>query len=438
MVGLLSLLPLIAWYHVDHSDREVREQIVQDFRERTTGIRAGSSNAARLSPVPTLTGSVQSDACTPFASAAGVCRASLGVVPGAYPTPLSNAVGVNLAPVLSRTSWNPVPLVSAAAAYLVVAVAALLILFWTLRRLARFHDAVHEVVLGRLTDRPLAERTELAELAGVARCLDRLMFDLSYAVGQMRTASDDNAHSMRTPIATAQTALFTVKRHIAESTPRAQRAVAAIELSIDRLYFLVDAAQGNGQAVAALVAAPRRRVELAAIVKAAVAQSMEKARARGVRIVELKQRPVFSQANPAALEAAIRDALLGVVESCSIGRHVRLTLSSDGRAASLLMESADFQDLDSGSLLESAAASPTGSASSGFPSDLSEAWRLIESLGGEASAWRHARGDRSVLLILPADPSRHGRIAAWLRRAGTPTVSSQRRSGRDESRGERR
>lgn len=413
LVGLLSLLPVIAWTQIERRDREAREHILLGLRDRAaltqrfadngpTETRSGVRGVQRAG----LAEPVAANACKPTSAGASCTPATLALPAANAATPaLLTPVDAALTAALGETGrWSSTELQVAASLYLSVVLGSLAILFVVLRRMSRFRDQVDEAVLGRLSANSIARHDTPRELAAVARLLDRLMRDLRYTIGQMRTAADENAHALRTPLATVSTALHAVRRHLPASEPRAQRAIKVIEMSVDRMASLINAAQRQGQSVAALVDAPRERLELAAIVEAAIAQSIEEATPRRVHVRKKLQKPITVVASGEALEVAIRDVLLSAVDNSPEDGEITVTLSSDETVASLVVDDCGCDGGDERLLFEQqiAAMPPEGAAASRWPG-LSSVRRTSESLGGQTWACRNASGGLSVTLTLPVE-----------------------------------
>ena len=281
---------------------------------------------------------------------------------------------------------------------------ALLLALGALRRLRAFRVAVETAVLQRSDDGILAHHRPPAELAPIAQVVDRLMGDFHYMAGQMRTVADDGAHAMRTPLATVATALHSIRRHLPADDVRAQRTLRIIDLSIDRLSQLVDATQVQGQSIAALVAAPRQRLDFAAIVDAVVARAGLEATQRGIflRFERSRAEPACVLANPEALEVAVRDLLLSALDSSPDAGSVDVTLGADHAAVTLVVADGGHDEFDVSLLFEQAPAllEPEGQPTPRWPG-LSGVRRTVEIMGGTVTAWRNAAGGVSVSLSLP-------------------------------------
>ena len=408
VAGLLSVLPLIAWNYIEHSYRQTREAALLALQIQATaaarllndkahsdGQRAPSRNAA----VGGSSDSVASIACKPSSGAA--CPASAAAI-ALPPDPLAlNPVGASLVIALP----DPAPgsfLRTAALIYLGVVVISLLLLVGLLRRLNDFRAAVEGAVLSRSTMPAVVRHSAPRELAGVALSLERLVADLSYATGQLRTTAEDNAHALRTPIATVNTALFTLKRYL-PAEPRALRAIKLIELSVDRMWLLVDAAQLHGRSVADLVDAPRQRIELATMVQAAIVGVSDDARERGISLRQRLDHPLIVLASPEALERAIRNVLLDAIEHSLPNGDISIDLSGEDGSTILSVEDAGPDDPEPGQLLKAKSVLTPDRAAAGPRAGLTDVQLAVESLGGRTDARRTARGGMKVTLTLPRD-----------------------------------
>ncbi|MPZ29898.1 MAG: hypothetical protein GEV13_02685 [Rhodospirillales bacterium] len=412
LVGLLSILPMIIWAHVVRSEHETREQLELSLLDRaSTTAQVFSSRApteprtaTKSGPLTGLPDVATAGACKPTSSSASCATSNLPVaLPDQVAPSLISPREASFAKGLPETSpWSATGLPIAVALYLAVALASLIVLLGVLRQVKSFNNAAQDVVMGRLGGNQLVQRTTPRELASAARLLDHVMSDLGYTVGQLRGAADDYAHAMRTPLATVSAALHTVRRSVSTSEPRAQRAVEVIETSVGRLSYLVNAAQHHGQSVAALIAAPRQRLDFADMVQAAIAGASDEATESGISIRPRLQRPIGVLANAEALEMAIWEVLLSAVDSSPEGSDIVVTLSSDGTTASLVVEDRGQDRQDEALLFDQEIGPGKGGAAARWPG-LSSVRRTIESSGGCVAACRNMAGGLSVSLALPVD-----------------------------------
>ncbi len=259
-------------------------------------------------------------------------------------------------------------------------------------------------------DHALAGRSGVRELASVAKLLDRLVFDLRYMSDQMKLTAEENAHSLRTPLATIRTALCAVRRALPPEEPRAQRALRIIDISLDRVSHVVNSAQRNDTTMADLVAAPRADVDLAELARDTIVESRERAQFRNIRIRENLPDSVLVRASVEALEAALEDVLASAINASPSYGEITVTLEADRTGARLLVE--DRGGGDEADLVFQHDFKPV---SAGFgrraPDDngprrlgLWSVKRTVEAFGGEVGAQRKDHGGVVVSIVLPSKP----------------------------------
>jgi hypothetical protein len=155
--------------------------------------------------------------------------------PGADPSRSLETVSVSVPDPSQAIFWEMPEIRVAVLAYLAIVALAVLVVVGVLRSLNRFRWAADEIALGRVGAHALAGRSGVRELASVAKLLDRLVFDLRYMSDQMKLTAEENAHSLRTPLATIRTALCAVRRALPPEEPRGPPAHKIIDGSRDRV-----------------------------------------------------------------------------------------------------------------------------------------------------------------------------------------------------------
>ena len=158
---------------------------------------------------------------------------------------------------IGRPYWETREIRLAAAIYFVLAVLVFLIAFSIRRSLQRFRNVAYEIGQGRIGDYAFTARNTVPELSGVAQVFDKLVLDLRRVADQIRQSAEENAHSLKTPLATIKSSLTPIRHACAASDQRAQRALDIIDHCVDRLYAMVTAAQRLDNSTADLIAAPR-------------------------------------------------------------------------------------------------------------------------------------------------------------------------------------
>jgi signal transduction histidine kinase len=330
--------------------------------------------------------------------------------PGADPSRSLETVSVSVPDPSQAIFWEMPEIRVAVLAYLAIVALAVLVVVGVLRSLNQFRRAADEIALGRVGDHALAGRSGVRELAGVAGLLDRLVFDLRYMSDQMKLTAEENAHSLRTPLATIRTALCAVRRALPPEEPRAQRALKIIDISLDRVSHVVNSAQRNDTTMADLVAAPRADVDLAELARDTIVESRERAQLRNIRIRENLKDSVFVRASVEALEAALEDVLASAINASPSYGEITVTLEADRTGARLLVE--DRGGSDEADLVFQHDFTPVSAGFGRRASDDSGPRRLglwsvkrtVEAFGGEVGAQRKDHGGVVVSIVLPSNP----------------------------------
>ena len=421
LVALLSVLPLIVCAYLVAGSLRVDEQIPVGLPDR-------SVSAAVPTPGPQVfaNGGAVADApragvrsaqyaaddkagrppIVPIAPHPSIMQAG---PPGAGASHSLEMVSVSVPDPSRAIFWEMPEIRLAALAYLAIVALAVLAVVGVLRSLNRFRRAADEIALGRVGDHALAGRSGVRELASVARLLDRLVFDVRYLSDQMRLTAEENAHSLRTPLATIRTALDAVRRALPEE-PRAQRALRIIDISLDRVSHVVNSAQRNDTTMAELVAAPRADLDLAELARGTIVDSRERAQFRNIRIRENLTDSVIVRASVEALEAALEDVLASAINASPSDDEITVTLEADRTAARLLVE--DGGRSDDADLVFQPDFAPVSAGFGRRASDDSGPRRLglwsvkrtVEAFGGEVDAQRKDHGGVVVSIVLPSNP----------------------------------
>ena len=330
--------------------------------------------------------------------------------PGADPSRSLETVSVSVPDPSQAIFWEMPEIRVAVLAYLVIVALAVLVVVGVLRSLNRFRRAADEIALGRVGDHALAGRSGVRELASVAKILDRLVFDLRYMSDQMKLTAEENAHSLRTPLATIRTALCAVRRALPPEEPRAQRALKIIDVSLERVSHVVNSAQRNDTTMAELVAAPRADLDLAELARGTIVESRERAQFRNIRIRENLTGSVVVRASFEALEAALEDVLASAINASPSYGEITVTLEADRTAARLLVEDrggGDDADLVFQHDFKPVSAGFGRRASDGNGPGRLGLWsvkRTVEAFGGEVGAQRKDHGGVVVSIVLPSNP----------------------------------
>ena len=428
LVALLSVLPLIVCAYLVAGGLRAHEQISVGLPDRSASApqvfangavvadapRAGARSAQyagvgleagdKVGRPPVVPQPVMPSPIAPLPSIAQTGP------PGADPSRSLETVSVSVPDPSQAIFWEMPEIRVAVLAYLAIVALAILVVVGVLRSLNRFRWAADEIALGRVGDHALAGRSGVRELASVAKLLDRLVFDLRYMSDQMKLTAEENAHSLRTPLATIRTALCAVRRALPPEEPRAQRALKIIDVSLERVSHVVNSAQRNDTTMAELVAAPRADLDLAELARGTIVESREQAQFRNIRIRENLTGSVVVRASFEALEAALEDVLASAINASPSYGEITVTLEADRTAARLLVE--DRGGGDDADLVFQHDFQPVSSGSGRRASDgngprrlgLWSVKRTVEAFGGEVGAQRNDHGGVVVSIVLPSNP----------------------------------
>ncbi|HEY1722420.1 MAG TPA: HAMP domain-containing sensor histidine kinase [Magnetospirillaceae bacterium] len=167
---------------------------------------------------------------------------------------------------IGRPYWQSREVRITAALYLVVAILGILIAMSVWRSVREFRDVAKEVRRGRVGESAFVDRNVVPELDSVAADFDGLVGDLHRAARDIRQAAEENAHSLKTPLATIQSSLDPIRRVVPEDNDRAKRAMELIEASLARLRLLISASQRMDHNIADLILSPRDQIDLTQVV----------------------------------------------------------------------------------------------------------------------------------------------------------------------------
>jgi two-component system sensor histidine kinase ChvG len=310
---------------------------------------------------------------------------------------------------LSASYWDTPEMRLAGFACLSLVAVAILVAVSILRSLRRFREAADEIVFGRVGDEALTARNGVRELSGVARLLDSLVFDLRYMSDQVRLTAEENAHSLRTPLATMRTALGAIQRSLPPDEPRAQRALKIIDISLDRLSSVVNSTQRNDMTMADLVAAPRDPIDLAELAHDVLGEAGGRAQARNILFREKLQDAVIVHANCPVLKTALLDVMTSAVNASPRYGEIAVTLEAEHAEARLTVEDRGC-DGDAPELffqhdfLPASQANPqTTDQAPPVRLGLWNVKRIVEAFGGQVSAEHNHHGGVSVSITLPCE-----------------------------------
>jgi len=192
--------------------------------------------------------------------------------------------------------------------------------------LRRFRTIAYDIGQYRLPLGSHGDATVMPELSGPAEVLDGLALDICRVSAQIRSAAEDNAHSLKTPLAVVRAAVGRVRRHIPDSNSETvHHALAVADQAVDRLFLLITTSQHLDEDTAALIVAPRQLIDLTELIEETVRQFADLIAARHIRCVLDLPRGIVVRAGVGHLDPVLRNVIDNAMSS--LPEHGLLTLS---------------------------------------------------------------------------------------------------------------
>ncbi|HEU0070601.1 MAG TPA: ATP-binding protein [Alphaproteobacteria bacterium] len=236
---------------------------------------------------------------------------------------------------LGQPYWRTTAVQWAAAIYLIMAmlVISLFLGIWgNLRRFGRIARAIRQ---DRLRGASFAALNQVPELHGVAVEFDHMVGTLQGSAAAIRSAAEENAHALKTPIAVISQSLEPLKRAVPEADARGRRALQLIERSVDKLDALVSAARRMDEAIAELINPPREPVDLSALVARLLTDYEEKMRGDGLKLDQRVLPDMRVVGSIDLLETAIENIVENAISFSPAKGAVTVTLVTEGQEAVL-------------------------------------------------------------------------------------------------------
>ena len=310
---------------------------------------------------------------------------------------------------IGRPYWETREVRLAAGIYFVLAVLVFLIAFGIRRSLRRFRSVAYEIGQGRIGDYAFTARNVVPELSGVALAFDKLVIDLRHAADQIRQSAEENAHSIKTPLAAIKSALKPIRHVCPTDDLRAQRALDIIDHCIDRLYAMITAAQRLDNSTADLISAPRKPTNLTQLVADATLNFREVMASRDIRLIRRLDDDVMVRAASGVLEVVMQNILDNAIGFSLDGGTIIITLTKSNETVDLQIEDEGpgiapdkigrVFDRTFSSRPRDGAAAPQRSDNAGL--GLWIVQRNVEALGGQVVARNRATGGLTIAITLP-------------------------------------
>lgn len=315
---------------------------------------------------------------------------------------------------IGRSYWQTREIRIAAGIYFAFALLAVLMAWSVWRNLHHFRRVAREIRQGRSAGRTFVDRNVVPELTSVAADFDQLVIDLRKVAREIRQTAEDNAHSLKAPICTIQSALEPIKRVLPQDHERSKRAVVLIESSIRRLHALVNAAQELDYNTADLIDAPRSPINLTNVVADILFRYRETIAERRIRLVRTLEDNIVVNAGKGVLDVTVENILDNAISFSPPDSTITVSLARD-RKQILLRIDDEGPGIDPDKVnhiferyfsLRPHKPEETGNGNSGKLNHSGLGlWivrRNVEALGGQVTAMNRITGGLSVQIVLPA------------------------------------
>jgi len=278
-----------------------------------------------------------------YATPAGAAEILTSITPvntmqGCWAVITSLSAGEFLGEAIGRPYWARPEVRLAGLIYIAMVLITLTIFFGVWRNIRRFGRAAREIRREGENAPRFVDLNRVPELDGVARDFDRLVQALQDSARNIRSAAEENAHALKTPIAIIRQSLEPIKRVVMTATGREARAVSMIETSVDRLDALVSSARLMDEADADLVDPPTERVDLSHMLSRIVGGYGELTGNRGLNLEVDIAENLNVIASEDLLETVAENLLDNAISFSPPGATLGVSLRSLGNEAILMVE----------------------------------------------------------------------------------------------------
>lgn len=225
-----------------------------------------------------------------------------------------------------RNTWDSPQVHAALALYLTMVVAAAALVGSVLLGLARLRRAARSMREGdseaRFNDGP-----QMPQLAEAAREFDALVAAMRRTADDLRSAAEENAHALKTPVATIRHAAETLQ---ADTTgAQAHETLDLVMRATDRLSELVQSIRRLDQAAADALAPQRRPVDLSALLVALAEDYGAVTRDRGIALEQTIAPGLTVWGDVDLLETVFENLLDNAASFAPVGSTLRLRAQGD-------------------------------------------------------------------------------------------------------------
>jgi two-component system sensor histidine kinase ChvG len=186
-----------------------------------------------------------------------------------------------------------------------------------------------------------ADGMMISELAGAAEVLDGLVLDISRISQWIRQSAEDNAHSLKTPLAVVRAAVGRIRRHVSGDSEAVRHALAAADQAVDRLFLLIETSQRLDEDTAALIVAPRQLIDFTELIQETSRQFSDLMAARHIKCVLRLPKGILVRAGIWHLETVLHNVVDHAVSSSPEHGLITLSLARTARTVDLRVEVCD-------------------------------------------------------------------------------------------------
>lgn len=232
---------------------------------------------------------------------------------------------------LGRETWRTPAVQIAGVIYALIAglVAWLVFDIWT--NLQRFRKGAERIRSLEFEGVSFAELNKIPELSGAAEEFDRLVQALARSRQMIRQAADENAHALKTPLATIAQALEPLKRTLPREDQRGARSLDLIEQSVNRLDSLVSSAKDLESAAADSFSGDASEVDFSQLLASWISRYRDTLATRGIGLVDRITPGLRVKASEDALETIFENLIENAASFSPKGSEIEISLTHKKR-----------------------------------------------------------------------------------------------------------
>ncbi len=308
--------------------------------------------------------------------------------------------------------WQSDNVRMAAAIYVALVALTILLALNMHGALKRFRRVARDIRQGGAGTSTFASRNTLPELAGAATEFDQLIDDMHRVANDIRRTAEDNAHSVKAPLAVIRSSLQSLKRSIPEDDPRGQRSAELIESALLRLSSLVSTAQRLGNETADFIEAPKLRINITSVVADGLRNARDISADKNIRFVRHVEPNVHVLAPHGILDIITENILDNAIGFSPKDGTIITTLRRNARQVELKIED-EGPGIDPARLDHvferhySYRPAKTDPQAENLPAHAGLGlWivqRYVEALGGRVTAANRPSGGLCVTIFLPGN-----------------------------------